>query len=103
MTASPQVTKIPSVDEMRALGRSDYQAYLRSDHWQRVKRRYRRSKMPQTCVVCGDPRYQLHHKTYERLGREHLTDLVALCELHHTRRHVERTMPGRGSSRPIPA
>jgi hypothetical protein len=29
----------------------------------------------------------LHHKTYKRLGCEKLTDLVALCRLHHELAH----------------
>jgi hypothetical protein len=60
-----------------------YKLYLRSPEWAEVKRRYRSSKLPQTCVVCGSKKVDLHHKTYERLGKERLTDLVPLCRSHH--------------------
>jgi hypothetical protein len=67
--------------------KAEYQAYLRSAHWRDVKRRYRKSGLPQTCVVCGDPRVDLHHKTYERRGREELTDLEPRCRKHHEEAH----------------
>lgn len=67
--------------------KASYAAYLRSDHWQNVKTRYRTSKLPQSCVVCGAERVDLHHRTYERLGRERLTDLVPLCREHHGEAH----------------
>lgn len=70
---------------------SDYAVYLRSGHWQEVKRRYRATrKLPQTCVVCGNQRVDLHHLTYRRIGRERLTDLVPLCREHHDEAHVIR-------------
>jgi hypothetical protein len=65
----------------------EYRAYLRSAHWRDVKRRYRSSGLPQACVVCGDPRVDLHHKTYERRGREELTDLEPRCRKHHEEVH----------------
>jgi hypothetical protein len=67
----------------------EYRAYLRSAYWRDVKRRYRASDLPQACVVCGDPRVDLHHKTYERRGREELTDLEPRCRKHHEEVHAE--------------
>jgi hypothetical protein len=67
--------------------KASYAAYLRSDHWRDVKKRYRASAMPQACVVCGEARVDLHHRTYERLGHEELTDLVPLCRQHHGEAH----------------
>src|SRR4051812_30537061 len=73
----------------QALGFRSYQAYLKSNHWLDVKRRYRESDRPQDCVLCGaDEDLHLHHMTYARLGRELLTDLVALCARCHTMAHV---------------
>jgi hypothetical protein len=60
-----------------------YSIYIRSDEWAEVKRRYRASRLPQTCVVCGEKKVDLHHKTYKRLGKERLTDLAPLCRAHH--------------------
>lgn len=64
-----------------------YAVYIRSAVWTEVKRRYRASKLPQNCVVCGNHHVDLHHKTYKRLGAEWLTDLVPLCRIHHKRVH----------------
>lgn len=63
---------------LRALGMT-YAQYLRSEHWANLKRRYRESRLPQACLGCGDPRFQMHHRTYTRLGHELLTDLMPLC------------------------
>lgn len=64
-----------------------YAAYIRSDHWLAVKKRYRASKLPQTCLACGGTPVDLHHRTYNRLGQEWLTDLVPLCREHHNQVH----------------
>lgn len=66
------------------------EVYLRSPEWAATKARYRASKMPQTCVVCGESRVDLHHRTYVRVGRERLADLVPLCRAHHREAHVIR-------------
>lgn len=70
--------------------RDEYRIYLRSPHWQDIRARYRASQMPQACVVCGASRVDLHHRTYERLGAELLTDLVPLCREHHGEAHKLR-------------
>lgn len=65
----------------------NYQEYIRSGAWREVKRRYRASRLPQTCFVCNGSVVDLHHKTYKRLGRERLTDLLPLCRAHHAAAH----------------
>ena len=63
-------------------------AYLRSQWWLEVRQAYERHPMaPHCCAVCATPRYELHHRTYERLGAEHVSDLVALCRTHHEGLH----------------
>lgn len=69
------------------LGYRTYGAYLRSGHWFDVRRAYRESDLPQRCM-CGADEVQLHHKTYERLGCENLTDLVPLCATCHKMIHT---------------
>jgi 5-methylcytosine-specific restriction endonuclease McrA len=78
----------------------DYFDYLQSDAWREVKRRYLRSARPKDCRICGasrfDARLDLHHRTYERLGRERLSDLVLLCRRCHDAVHAlakARRMP----------
>lgn len=70
------------------LGFKSYDAYLRSKHWRAVRKRWIDAGRPQCCSVCGSEKYQLHHRTYERLGRERLDDLVALCGGHHKAAHA---------------
>jgi hypothetical protein len=65
-----------------------YLEYLKSEHWQETRARFRASRLQQGCYVCGDPRVDLHHKTYKRLGNERLTDLLPLCRRHHEATHV---------------
>lgn len=72
---------------LRRLGYTNYAEYLRSPAWSDVKRRYRASDLPQVCV-CGETTVQLHHKTYERVGEEALTDLAPLCGDCHRLVHV---------------
>jgi hypothetical protein len=73
----------------------DYSVYLKSPHWRRLKARYKRER-PWVCL-CGECLLlDLHHKTYERIGRERLDDLQPLCRGCHTTVHqLERE--GQGS------
>ncbi len=64
-----------------------YEEYLRSPRWRATRRRYK-AQRPWACYVCGTTfRLHLHHRTYARLGREKLDDLVPLCHDHHKRVH----------------
>jgi hypothetical protein len=74
--------------KLRALGYGSYAEYLRSEHWAAIKAKYRASKMPQRCVVCGEGWVDLHHRSYKRIGQEHLHDLVPLCRAHHNEVHT---------------
>ena len=86
-------------NRLSMLGFRSYLDYLESDHWKDMKARYRASVrpepgyreqgLPQTCIVCRDVNVDLHHKTYQRLGEEKLTDLVPLCRNHHDQLHDE--------------
>lgn len=74
---------------LRMLGYPSYAAYLRSPHWQQVRRAYWAGAGPSPhCAVCErTDALQLHHRTYRRLGRERLDDLVLLCADHHRAVH----------------
>lgn len=70
------------------LGYRDYAHYLRSPHWKQIRGRYRATRwLPQECI-CGEPRTDLHHMTYERVGAERLEDLIALCRNCHVMVHA---------------
>lgn len=79
-------------NKLRKLGYASYRDYLASDHWKAMRASYRASGLPCQCLVCDDPRFQLHHRTYTRLGREQLGDVLPLCETCHRKVHeYERT------------
>lgn len=63
--------------------------YLESPWWRELRGRYvAEPSAPHCCAVCATPRYELHHRTYERCPyQEQLTDLIALCRQHHERLH----------------
>jgi len=75
-----------------------YQDYLRTTHWS-VMRKKIKAKYKGKCACCGftakDEIMHVHHLTYERVGKERLTDLVLLCESCHKHVHAwMRTMRG---------
>lgn len=82
-----QVSREQRQAKLEQLGYVDYTDYLDGAHWRAVRRRFRESDRTQTCI-CGKPGVLLHHKTYERLGAEELTDLIALCLNCHEMVHV---------------
>lgn len=69
------------------LGYSSYREYLRSPRWFDKRRAYRESDLPQECM-CGSEDFELHHKTYERVGAEELSDLTPLCSKCHQMVHA---------------
>ena len=74
-----------------------YQSYLRSPHWKDLRRRFFKSKLFRgRCDVCGNPdvRLSVHHKTYKRLGREWLMDLMAVCDGCHGKVHEAHSVGG---------
>jgi len=73
--------------------RPNYHRYIKSKAW-RSRRLAYYEKFGKQCVVCGDSDINLHHVTYERLGREHDGDLIALCVYHHDRFHKEIEIKG---------
>lgn len=65
-----------------------YLWYLKSPQWAAKREAYflKNGKRCQACFTIYGP-IQLHHMTYEHLGREPFADLVALCAKCH--REVE--------------
>ncbi len=74
-------------DRLSELGFKSLGEYQQSDHWREVRWRYRKSDYPQRCLVCGARNFDLHHRSYARLGAELLFDLVPLCQKHHGELH----------------
>lgn len=61
-----------------------YINYIRSEKWQ-LKRQAWFDRNGRYCRACGTTRgpIELNHRTYERLGRERFSDLVAMCRPCH--------------------
>jgi hypothetical protein len=74
-------------DALNRLQFQSLQEYRMSELWRETKQRYRSSDYPQRCLICGSRDFDLHHRTYTRLGKEELFDLVPLCRRHHDRLH----------------
>jgi len=72
---------------LEKLGFGNYQEYLSSDYWRCAKERYMKSSLPKKCIVCGSRKYQLHHRSYVRLGDELTRDLIPLCGDCHLKTH----------------
>lgn len=65
-----------------------YDAYLNSPQWHRLRERVlARDGGVCRAVGCSRPAAQVHHLTYERVGSEELSDLVAVCSACHDACH----------------
>jgi hypothetical protein len=69
-------------------GYANYEEYLDSKEWMQFKSWYRKSGLPQACLVCRSPDVVLHHWNYDHVGCEYPCDVIPLCQQHHTDIHV---------------
>ena len=71
---------------------TNYTEYLKTIHWKNLKTRMYKSKYKYECHCCKcKTGLQLHHKTYKRVGNEHLNDLTWLCKICHEEVHLYAT------------
>jgi hypothetical protein len=65
-----------------------YQEYLQTEHWAKA-RKTALERADFKCRVCnvGDTELHVHHRTYQRLGREREEDLIVLCKECHSLFH----------------
>lgn len=72
-----------------------YSEYVRTEHWARL----RKLTMRAAGYACSNSRCRArgqlicHHLTYERLGHERTSDLIALCTNCHDAAHKTRRPP----------
>lgn len=74
---------------LRNSKRQDYNSYLNTGHWRKLKRKYITNNPDACCFICGK-KYSLvlHHTDYSNLYDETLfNDLYILCFLCHTQTH----------------
>jgi hypothetical protein len=75
-------------ERLRTLGFSSYREYLLSPHWEDIKTAYRNNlTLPQHCLVCKNTTFQLHHRSYVRIGHELIGDIIPLCGECHQKVH----------------
>lgn len=80
----------------------NYGRYLASREWALKKNavRVRSGGICERCTI--RPATQCHHKTYERIGREELTDLIDLCRQCHRFEHGKsQTDPAQPEIQPV--
>lgn len=72
----------------RELSSLPYREYLKTDHWQFLRRRLL-DRAGRTCRCCYAENVLLdvHHLSYGRLGREPESDLVVICRPCHKMVH----------------
>jgi len=67
---------------------SSYEEYLNSKDWANYKKMFYRCNLNK-CWVCGsDKNLNIHHKTYQRLGKEKKGDCLFLCKTCHCEVHI---------------
>ncbi len=74
--------------KVNRLPNNDYQKYLKSDHWKKV--RVERLKIDgDKCLVCMSKFcLNVHHVNYKNIGAEQMEDLRTLCEPCHKKAHL---------------
>lgn len=69
------------------LGKSSHSTYLKSDAWKK-KRTAVLEHAEWRCQLCNAGGWlQVHHRTYENVPNEPVSDLIALCCLCHAKFH----------------
>ena len=69
-------------------GHVSYAMYLRSRAWLDRRKQYAKDHPP-ACDVCGTSvNLHLHHVNYDTLGSEADSDLLWLCDYHHSLYHL---------------
>ena|ERR1041385_6770925 len=66
-----------------------YSQYLITQHWQDLRQRLFNVR-GKKCERCdSEKEIEIHHKTYERIGKEELSDLLILCRTCHGEEHAK--------------
>jgi hypothetical protein len=69
-----------------------YDDYLQTDRWKDLAALVKKNA-GYRCVLCNCPDALVaHHRTYERVGRERLSDLTCLCDPCHQLWHQHRKL-----------
>ena len=63
-----------------------YKTYLQSPAW-KGKRKQAMNRDDHRCALCNNSAENVHHKTYDNIGKEPLDDLTSLCHGCHKEFH----------------
>ena len=75
------------LSRMGIQGENKYSQYLSRPHWKQFKAIVKAAR-PAICVACGTRKnILLHHRIYDRIGKERISDVVWLCKSHHNETH----------------
>ena len=70
-----------------SMWRTNYYRYIASDFW-KAKANIARRQADYRCQLCNNDKHlHVHHRTYERLGKELSSDLITLCSNCHEKFH----------------
>lgn len=69
-----------------------YQEYLKTDHWKRTRDSRIRDFGERCAVCCSSQGLEVHHRTYQNLGREKAQDLTVLCRECHELFHKAKKL-----------
>ena len=89
----PWLAQVARTRGVKAAGFRNYEAYLASPHWQSLRQRVleeQRIRLQRNvCEDCGKEglEFDIHHRTYERLGNERIEDCQIFCEQCHYKLH----------------
>jgi restriction endonuclease Mrr len=85
-----------TVERLAELNAMPYRLYLRTPEWRRTRAAaLLRAGNACSLDVTHTEGLEVHHRTYERLGAELITDLVVLCHACHRLHHMENGRPRR--------
>jgi len=81
----------------RVAKREQYGTYMDSPEWYRRREQWATAWKDThgtdiVCVICGETwtlhKGDLHHRSYDRLGQERVTDLLPMCRACHKKLHT---------------
>jgi ClpP class serine protease len=86
---SEQKNHIKNKKELRQIKEGiSYDEYIKSKMWYRKREDFLGNKKDKNCEVCGNAKAsQVHHRTYQRLTLEKMSDLTLLCRECHEKFH----------------
>jgi len=84
--------RIIQYGEQKISNISEYNEYLKSDHWKKLRERIL-IRDNYECQICFEPAEEVHHLTYQHRGEEYTFELVSLCVNCHAKYyHPEKTV-----------